>query len=113
MPENELFNILNPNEAHYMSLPPVEKGPIQLANIPRFQNEPKPYSVNTNAMGLLGRVLSDIIQENTLRVYLDDFSAQVEFPGPGASTMNVGYNIPSGLGYNNDWAVGATVPVDF
>tara|TARA_R100000781_G_scaffold110736_1_gene76427 strand:- start:1282 stop:1623 length:342 start_codon:yes stop_codon:yes gene_type:complete len=113
MAQNELFNILNPNEAPYMSLPPVSKGPIDLANIPKFQDEPKLYSVNTNAMGLLGKVLSDIVLENRITDYIDDFSAELEFPGPGSSRMSLGYNVPSGLGYNNDWEIGASVPFDF
>ena len=84
-----------------------------MANIPRFQPETKPYSVKTNAMSLLGLVLKDAIMENTITDYIDDFSLRATFPGPGNSQMNVGYNVPSGLGYNNDWQLGATVPIDF
>lgn len=113
MAQNELQNILNPQEAPYLSLPPIEHGPLQMANIPRFQQEPKLYSVNTNAMSLLGRVLEDVIMENAVTDYMNEFELEATFPGPGSAQMNVKYNMPSGLGYRNDWEIGATVPFDF
>ena len=112
MAQNELFNILNPDEAPYMSLPPVTRGPLELANVPRFQQEPRPYSINTNAISLLSQVLGDIVTENTIGGYLDDFSAKAEFPGPGDSRMSLGYNVPSRHGYNIDWELGMQVPFE-
>jgi hypothetical protein len=115
MAQNELLNILNPEAAPFLSMPPIELGPIATANIPRFNNEPKPYSINTNAIGLLGHVLQEVIMEGEVRNLqhtLSNFSARAEFPGPGGSYVNMGYNVPTGLGYNNDWEVGLTVPFD-
>ena len=112
MAQNELQNILNPQDAPYLSLPPMELGPLALANIPRFQQEQKLYSVNTNAMSLLGQVLEDVIMENTITSYIDDFELEATFPGPGSAEMNVKYNMPSGLGHRNDWEIGATIPFD-
>ena len=113
MAQNELQNILSPEDAPYLSLPPIEYGPLQMANIPRFQQETRPYSMNTNAMSLLGRVLEDVIMENNVTSYINDFELEASFPGPGSAQMNVKYNMPSGLGHRNDWEVGATVPFNF
>lgn len=113
MADNELLNILNPQAAPYLSVPPIERGPFDMANVPRFQSEPKPYSINTNAIGLLGQVLQEIVLEGTVPNLIENFSGVAQFPGPGDSTMHLGYNTPTDLGFNNDWEIGMQVPFDF
>ena len=113
MKENEIFNILYPEAAPYLSAPAIEGGPLQSAKLPKFSKEPKPYSINTNAIGLLGHVLQEAIMEGEVRSFkktLENFSGRADFQGPGSSRINVGYNVPSPLGNQNDWEVGVRFP---
>jgi len=116
MADNQLFNILSPQAAPFLTKPAVELGPLQTANIPRFNKEPQLYSINTNAIGLLGHVLQEVIMEGEVRDLqhtLSNFSARAGVQGPGGSYLSAGYNVPSGLGYNNDWELGVSFPFDF